>query len=275
MPMISTNASEGRPGLQWDPLLYLKYSDLRMRPAVELLQRVALEAPSVVYDIGCGPGHVTRALQEKWPRASVCGVDSSPQMLAAAATEAEGIAWEHADIRHWVPKAGADLIFASAVLHFLDDHETLLPRLLGYLRPGGYLALHMPNWCGTPWYALMREVLATAGPGGTVLGSPVLRSELGRNPVQSATFYYQLLADRTAYLDIWETDYLQIVEGDDAVYDWIKASGLRAVTDHLEAGECTSFLAQYVPRLRKLYPNGADGRTLFPFRRLFIVAQVG
>jgi len=274
MRLMSMNVSEGRPDARWDPTLYLQFSDLRLRPAVELLQRVPLDAPQTVYDIGCGPGHVTRALQEKWPHASVCGVDSSPEMLAAAAGESGAIRWEQADIQHWTPQAHADLIFASAVLHFLGDHETLLPRLLGFLRPGGCLALHMPDWCETPWYGLMREVLATAGPGGSVLGTPMLRGELARNHVQPAAFYYQLLVDRTAHLDIWKTDYLQVVEGDDPVYDWIKASGLRAVTDHLDDSERGRFLAQYVPRLRKLYPNGPDGRTLFPFRRLFVVAQV-
>lgn len=71
----------------------------------------------------------------------------------------------------------------------------------------------------------------------------------------------------------WQTDYLQIVEGDHPVFDWIRVSGLRIVTDGLAADERDRFLDRYVPRLHALYPRGDDGRTLFPFKRLFIVAQ--
>lgn len=257
----------------WDPECYLQFSGLRLRPAVELLQRVPLASPHVVYDLGCGTGQGTVALGERWPRARVAGVDSSPEMLDRARTLEHDIAWREADIRNWTPDEPADLIVASAVLHFLGDHDILMPQLMRHLRPGGCLALHMPDWWGTPWYRLMHEVLATGGADGGALGTPALRAELAKNRVESPQFYYSLLAPRAAHLDIWHTDYLQIVEGENPVFDWIKVSGLRIVTDALAADERGRFLDLYVPRLHALYPRRDDGRTLFPFKRLFIVAQ--
>jgi trans-aconitate 2-methyltransferase len=263
-----------RPGHRhWDPTLYLKYADLRMRPALELLQRIPLAAPDSAHDLGCGPGDTTLALRERWPGVRLCGVDSSRDMLDTARARAPELDWQQADIAQWTPAHPTDLIFASAVLHFLGDHDTLLPRLLHHVRPGGCLALHMPDWWSTPWYRLMHEVLATGGSAGQALGTPALRMALARNPVESASFYYTLLAPHARCIDIWETDYLQVVDGDDPVFEWIRASGLRTVTDHLEHAERARFVAQYLPRLRGLYPRRADGQTLFPFKRLFIVAQ--
>ncbi|HUK65038.1 MAG TPA: trans-aconitate 2-methyltransferase, partial [Dongiaceae bacterium] len=57
----------------WDPNVYLKFTDHRLRPAVDLLARVPLAEARTVYDLGCGPGNVTRLLAERWPQAHVTG----------------------------------------------------------------------------------------------------------------------------------------------------------------------------------------------------------
>src|SRR5215510_10416380 len=114
----------------WDPNQYLKFTDHRLRPALDLIAQIALDDPRSVYDLGCGPGNITRLLAERWPAAAVAGVDSSPDMLAEAEREAPGVAFQCADIAHWSPPAPADLIFSNATLHWLDDHAQLLPRLV-------------------------------------------------------------------------------------------------------------------------------------------------
>lgn len=84
----------------WDPDRYLAYADERGRPFVDLLARVHAETPKVVVDLGCGPGNLTALLADRWPGASVTGIDSSPQMIAAA-REVLGVTWEVADLRDW------------------------------------------------------------------------------------------------------------------------------------------------------------------------------
>jgi trans-aconitate 2-methyltransferase len=101
----------------WDPNQYLKFSDHRVRPALDLIAQIPLEAPRAIYDLGCGPGNVTRLLAERWPGATVTGVDSSPDMLAKGRREAPGVAFQLADIAHWSPPALADLLFSNATLH--------------------------------------------------------------------------------------------------------------------------------------------------------------
>src|SRR5499426_501937 len=80
-------------GTRWDPRQYLMFSDHRLRPALELLDRVPITSPNVIYDLGCGSGQVTRIIAERWPSATVYGVDNSEEMLAQAAAEPGEIRW--------------------------------------------------------------------------------------------------------------------------------------------------------------------------------------
>src|SRR5581483_7889523 len=111
----------------WDPAQYLKFADHRLRPAIDLLGRIDLASPSVIYDLGAGTGNVTRLLRQRWPAARVTGVDASPEMLARAAAAAPDIAWEHADLAEWRAGRAADLLYSNAALHWLGDHARLFP----------------------------------------------------------------------------------------------------------------------------------------------------
>jgi trans-aconitate 2-methyltransferase len=270
---MSTQMQTGRgPSAPWDPTLYLKFSDQRLRPALDLLDRVRVESPRVIYDLGCGAGNVTRTIAEKWPSASVFGVDSSKEMLAQAAAKPGRVQWIDADIRAWSPVEGADLIYSNATLHWVDGHDALFPRLLGYLNPRGCLAVQMPLSWSAPSHRLMRETLANGGPEGRPLGSERLRESVSRDWVSRPDAYYDLLAGSSESVDIWETEYLQVLDGRDPVLEWVKGTGLRPILDGLGDDERAIYLAEYGSRLRSAYPARPDGRTLYPFRRLFIVA---
>jgi trans-aconitate 2-methyltransferase len=252
----------------WDPNQYLKFTDHRLRPALDLLAQIALEAPRSVYDLGCGPGNITRLLADRWPNARVVGVDSSADMLAKARTEASGVAFEQADIARWSPPAPADLLFSNATLHWLDDHAALLPRLAAQLAPGGVLAIQMPDNRASPSHVLMDEA-AAAGPWHPKLAR--LRPVYGS--MQSPDAYYRMLAPVAAQVDIWETTYLHVLEGGNPVVEWTKGTALRPYLDALEEPARAAFLAAYAARVAAAYPRQPDGRTLLPFHRIFIVAR--
>src|SRR5215813_9575977 len=93
----------------WDPRQYLKFANYRLRPALDLLAQIPLDSPRTVYDLGCGPGNITRLLAERWPGAFVTGVDSSSEMLVRASQEAPDVALLQADIAQWSPPAPPDL----------------------------------------------------------------------------------------------------------------------------------------------------------------------
>jgi len=262
-------------GTRWDPKLYLKFSDHRLRPALELLDRVPSQSPDVIYDLGCGSGQVTQLISERWPTATVYGLDNSREMLGQAAANPGGkIHWLEADIGTWLPDEPPDLLYSNATLHWVEGHEDLFPRLVRFLKAGGCLAVQMPLSWAAPSHRLMRETLANGGSEGQALGTEELRQAVARKWVEDAAVYYDLLAGYSQSLDIWETEYLQLLEGDDPVLEWVKGTGLRPILNSLGDEEREIFLGEYARRLRAAYPIRADGRTLYPFRRLFIVATV-
>src|SRR5947207_13506738 len=89
--------------MAWDPAQYLKFAVPRLRPAIDLLQRIDIERPALVYDLGAGAGNVTRLLAARWPEARTVGVDSSTERLAKAAAEAPQIEWRQAGLGPWRP----------------------------------------------------------------------------------------------------------------------------------------------------------------------------
>ncbi len=253
----------------WDPKQYLRFSDERQRPAADLLRRIDLAAPARIVDLGCGPGTITRLLRERWPQAAILGVDSSPEMLAQAVEAAPGVEWRKADIATFPLSPAFDLVYSNAALHLLGDHAQLFPRLAQSVSPGGVLAVQMPLNHAMPSHTGMA---AAAMEGSWVERlAPLLR----RHPVAEAGVYYDLLRPYLLRLDIWETSYLQVMEGPDPVVEWTRGTALKPLLDALEGAEREAFLTDYSRRMREAYPARPDGRTLFPFRRLFLVGVRG
>ncbi|WP_166221051.1 methyltransferase domain-containing protein [Pseudomonas atagonensis] len=264
----------GKACTDWDAKAYQQFSSLRQRPVDELLERVDLQNPKRIVDLGCGTGIATQQLAKRWPQAKLLGIDSSAQMLAQARCLPIKASWTQCDLLDWRPKQPADLLLAAAVLHFINDHQTLLPRLLKQLRNGGCFAAHMPDWRDALWYRLMLETLDNGGPNGQPLGTPELRQRMAARPLLGLEDYYRLLAPVTTSLDIWETEQLQVVDGKSPVYDWVKVSALRPVMQALNSEEQARFIYHYLMRVHKHYPQEGDGHTLFAFKRIFIVAKV-
>jgi trans-aconitate 2-methyltransferase len=189
-------------------------------------------------------------------------------MLATARALGDEVRWLEEDIARWSPERPFDLIYSNAALQWLDVHETLFPRLIEALVPGGWLAVQMPRNFEAPSHRLMRETAAEAPWGDRLRG--LLRAE----PVLAPERYHDLLGPLASEIDIWETQYLHVLEGETPVLDWVKGTGLRPLLDALtDEEERAAFLARYQARLAQAYPRRADGKTLFPFRRLFLVAR--
>jgi trans-aconitate 2-methyltransferase len=260
--------------MAWDPTLYLKFGDERLRPGFELLARIGELPEGPLYELGCGTGVHARAMAARWPERMLTAIDRSPEMLAKAAADPSAIRWVEADIARWsAPQPGA-LVFSNATLQWLDEHERLFPRLMQQLVSGGVLAVQMPRNFDQPSHILMRET-AVDGPWAAALapvlaGATVLRAD----PVAPPEHYYDLLAPLAqGGLDFWETEYLHVLEGEDPVLDWVSATALRPVLEALGPDDRAAFRAAYGAKLRRAYPRRSDGKTLLPFRRLFLIAR--
>jgi trans-aconitate 2-methyltransferase len=253
----------------WNPDVYMKFGDLRTRPALELASRCGTIAEGLIYDLGCGPGNSTQILAALNPGARLIGVDNSPEMLGRAAQEGpQGAFWVEADLKNWTAPEPAALIFSNAAYHWLEGHDRLFPRLLDSLAPGGKLAIQMPQNFQAPSHVLMRQIAAQEPFRETL--APVLLHD----PVGTPQDYYDMLAPLTSSIDIWETEYAQILEGDDPVFNWVSGTALRPLMAALNDAEQARFATKYKAALRQAYPKQADGKTLFPFKRIFLVVGI-
>ena len=252
---------------QWDAEHYLRFADARTLPAIDLLSRIALAAPCRVVDLGCGPGNSTAPLKARWPDAAVTGIDSSEELLTAGRRDHPGIAFVTGDIARWAAAEPVDLVFANASLQWVGDHDRLMPRLFDQAAPGGVLAVQMPRNHDFATHLLMRQVAAEGEWRDRLAGAREA------SPVKPPEFYYDLLAPRAAGFTLWETNYIQIVDGVPAIIAWLHGTGLRPFLARLTDAERPVFLARYAALLAEAYKARADGRILLPYPRLFFIAS--
>lgn len=254
----------------WSPEQYLQYADERGRPFFELLARIPADAPTFVVDLGCGPGTLTTTLLERWPSALVEGVDSSPEMIRRAQDLAVGsqLFFRVGDIVDWSPQRPVDVLVSNAALQWVPRHLQLLGRLVDGVVPGGWFAFQVPGNFDGPSHTLLRE-LRNSSRWRQRVGDDQVSTWGSAEPVE----YLAKLTDLGCTVDAWETTYLHLLQGEDAVLEWVKGTALRPVLNALtDEDERAAFVAEYAARLRAAYPRHSYG-TLFPFRRIFVVAQ--
>jgi trans-aconitate 2-methyltransferase len=171
-----------------------------------------------------------------------------------------------ADIRTWQPARPADVFTCNAALQWIPGHLTLLTSWAGWLAPGGWLAFQVPGNFDQPSHTILRELAASAR------WRPLLSGvQLNRQAADPAT-YLDLLSAPGCEVDAWETTYLHVLRGEDAVVQWYKGSGLRPVLAALTEEQAAEFTAEYGAQIRQAYPAAPYG-TVLPFRRIFVVAR--
>ncbi|MCQ4634185.1 trans-aconitate 2-methyltransferase [Shinella sp. CPCC 100929] len=254
--------------MAWSAAQYLKFEDERTRPARDLLNQVPADlVAGTVYDLGCGPGNSTELLVERFRGRGVRGVDNAADMLRAARERLPGVDFVECDLAKWRPPEPAALLFANAVFQWLPDHVAVLTTLMDGLRPGGVLAVQMPDNLSEPSHMLMEES-AFSDPWRSHFAGGTPR----RNPLPAPAAYMDALGPKAARVDVWHTAYNHPMADAGAIVEWVKSTGLRPYLDYIPAEERNGFLADYEGRIAKAYAPMADGRRLLRFPRLFIVA---
>lgn len=252
----------------WNPEVYLAFADERGRPFFDLLARVGAQNPQRVVDLGCGPGNLTVTLSQRWPSAVLQAWDSSPQMVAAACER--GLNAAVGDLRDWVPPPDTDVVVSNAALQWVPEHRALLTRWARQLSPGAWIAVQVPGNFDAASHAAVRQ-LAGSPQWVSLLGDIAFR--VGK-VVDSPQAYAGLLTDAGCRVDAWETTYIHELTGEHPVLGWITGTALRPVIDRLTDAQWQRFRSELIPVLAEAYPARPDGLTLYPFRRVFMVAQV-
>jgi trans-aconitate 2-methyltransferase len=250
----------------WDPATYLQFADERARPFADLVGQVRAAEPAQVVDLGCGPGQLTASLADRWPGATILGIDSSPEMVARAREYAgDQLRFARQDLRDWRPAGPVDVLLSNATLQWVPDHRSLLPRLVEVLTPEGWLAFQVPGNFAEPSHVLLHRLADDPR-------FAEFTAARERPVAFDAGAYADDLHRLGCWVNAWETTYLHVLTGPDAVFRWISGTGARLVLQALPVEAREVFVAEYKAALAKAYPSRPYG-TLLPFRRVFVVAR--
>jgi len=252
----------------WNPDVYLAFADHRGRPFFDLTARVAADSPRRVVDLGCGPGNLTVTLSQRWPDAVVEAVDSSQEMVAAA--RERGLDAVVGTIAEWSPKPDTDVVISNAALQWVPEHAELLVGWAKTLPTGAWIAMQVPGNFDAPSHQAVRELARH-----DQWSEPLRDFPFREGQVDDPSGYAELLSDAGCTVDAWETTYIHDLSGEHPVLEWITGTALRPVKSRLTEPQWQQFRQELIPMLDAAYPARADGKTFFPFRRIFVVAQVG
>lgn len=250
----------------WNPGTYHRFRGLRLRPALDLMRSIGPLPEGDVVDLGCGSGAVGPALNQL--RRRLIGVDTSPAMLDHAERTGCYDTTEEVDLTEWRAETPPALIFTNAALHWVGDHETLLPRLAGMLTKGGVLAVQLPNQNRAPSHRLWLQIADELFP---------RRIDHARLPGILLPAEYHRLLRPLGEVTLWETEYYQELAPDaegHPVRRFTEATFARPILAALSEDEQARLIAEYERVIGKAYPAGPNGSVLFPFRRLFFTLIV-
>ncbi len=250
-----------------DKDLYYRFYAQRTQPSIDLASRIALPRPAHVVDLGCGAGNSTAVLRKRWPDASIVGVDNSPEMLRSGRESDAGIEWLLADVASWQTNQRFDVVFSNAALQWVPDHEDLLPRLFGFVSDDGVLAVQIPDHYDSPLFRVLSDVADDRRWSARLDDA---RNSLTRHP---GSYYYDLLSSLTDRIEIWTTEYQHVLSSHDDILSWHRGSGMRPYLEALPIDEQQTFEQLVLEGYRKAFPVAANGNVLFPFQRLFFIAQ--
>jgi trans-aconitate 2-methyltransferase len=271
----------------WSATQYLKFSSQRTRAVHDLVNHIAplITFPNPrIYDLGCGPGNSTKVLLSAFPRTDITGMDTSADMLAKARAALPAVTFELGDVEDFQPPEAesVDLIFSNAVFHWLRSSSRIhtLSRIFETLRPGGVLAIQVPNNYHEPSHVLMRSTALLAG---HVYSKYFADAKIGDledgerpdlDPIEPASAFYNALVPDARDVDIWETRYEHVLKDAGAIVEWVKGTGLQPYLERMGDDEDakSAFLKEYERGLKEAYPALEDGKVMLGYPRLFVVA---
>jgi trans-aconitate 2-methyltransferase len=161
------------------------------------------------------------------------------------------------------------VVVSNATLQWVPGHSELLVRWAGQLASGSWIAMQVPGNFDAPSHRAVRELARRDR-----WSEPLRDFPFREGQVAGAAEYAELLTDAGCTVDAWETTYIHELSGEHPVLGWITGTALRPVRNRLDDEQWRQFQQELIPLLEESYPPRPDGKTFFPFRRIFVVAQV-
>lgn len=137
------------------------FADGRLDQVAHRLSSHGIPAPARILDYGCGPGNATVSLAERWPQATVIGVDTSESLISVARANATNPPQCRFETPDALPADSQfDLVYCNGVFHHIPvaERKGVLAWIYARMAPGAVFALWENNsWNpGTRW--VMRRI---------------------------------------------------------------------------------------------------------------------
>lgn len=248
----------------WNAKQYSIFERERSQAVCDLISRIE-GTPRTILDIGCGPGSSTIRLAEKFPHSSIIGADSSDNMLTRARESYPELCFVKCDVPRELDSLDrAELIFSNACLHWIPEHDRLLPALMERVENGGQLAVQMPLTERAEFYQCLYRL--------TERGKWARLRDVHNFHNFSPENTYNVLAGCSDRVKMWETVYYHIMPSHEAIIEWYKGSGLRPYLERLTEDEGENLISELLEMLRNVIPVTADGTVILKMPRMFFIA---
>lgn len=252
---------------KWNAKQYLRFEAERTQPAIDLANRILLDHPAKIVDIGCGPGNSTMVLRQRYPNADILGIDSSEAMVRAAASAYPDIKFALCDAGRDLSSLGTgfDVVFSNACIQWIPNHPKLLGDMFSLLGQNGVLAVQLPVNKEEP---LLRTVMETVSQ--PKWNFSAVAKEV--NEVLPPQEYFDILSALTSNFQMWETTYFHRMTSHQALLDWAKSTRLRPYLAALDEEGQRQLEKEILDKFTPLYPQQRNGEFILRFRRLFFLA---
>lgn len=250
--------------MAWDSKQYLKFSDERKQPCLDLISRLNDEYKSIL-DLGCGPGNSTKNLHNKFKNADIIGFDSDDNMLKRAKDEHPDFEFVKGFAPNDFNKTNKkfDLVFSNACIHWIENQIELIDGVYEMLNDNGTFAVQIPLTNESHFYKILNTLIDEKY-------SKLKCVHIFHNLDQSG--YYNELIKRFKSVTIWQSNYYHTVKKE-SVIEWYKGSGLKPYLDILNESEKNKFLNDLQSIIDKEYAVLNDGNVFLIMPRLFFIAK--
>jgi len=252
----------------WNPEIYLKFNNERLQPSIDLISRINIDNPKAILDIGCGPGNSTQILSKHWPNSHITGIDNSKSMIEKAKNDYPGMEWIIADAALYESKIKYDILFSNAVIQWIPDHEKLLNKFYNMLSCQGILAVQIPLFWDMPLGKAIDKISNDQRWCKAVKGVNKLFT------INNYSFYYNVLSNLFKSIEIWETDYMHIMDNHLSILEMIRSTGLKPYLERLNNSSVKKeYENEIFKKIEEDYPLQNNGKVILPFKRLFFIGS--
>ena len=252
----------------WNPELYLRFGKERIQPSIDLVTRIDFNKPRNIIDIGCGPGNSTQILADKWPNTKIVGVDNSISMIEKAKKDYPNQEWIIMDAGKDKLNEKFDIVFSNATIQWIPDHKNLFNKFYNMLKEGGLLAIQLPLFFDMP---LGKSIAAIAE---NEKWAHLTKEVTDLFTIHNSITYYDYLSELYQSIEMWETNYVHIMESQESILKMISSTGLRPYLEKLDnKNDIKDFEEKVLKGIKRDYPVQKNGNVLFPFNRLFFIAK--